>query len=143
MTLDEIQKAWATDCKISDDLGLAAIQTPMLHSKYIDELISAKLKHTKLTHEISECKAIKAKYFRGEMTKDELAERNWSQWQYKTLKADMQDVIDADPDYQKLLARESYVRTMIYTLESILGEIKNRNWTIRASLDWQRFRAGA
>lgn len=143
MTLDEIQKAWAVDCKIGDDLGQAAIQTPMLHSKYIDELITSKLKHTKVTHEIAECKARKSKYFRGEMTKEELEENGWKQWQYKTLKADIQDLIDADADYQKLLSRESYMRTIIYLLESILGEIKNRNWNIRASLDWQRFRAGS
>ena len=142
MTLNELQESWAKDCVIGDDLGSAAIQSPMLHSKYIDEVISCRMKITKVQHEIAELRAAKSKYFRGEMTKEELAERGWIQWQYRTLKADIGDLIDADVEYQKLLARESYMKTCIYFLESVLGEIKSRQWNIRAALDWARFRAG-
>lgn len=141
-TLEELKSQWKEDCVIPDDLGNAAIKSPLLHSKYLDELVNAKLKHTKITHEISELKALKGRYFRGELTKAELEEQNWAQWQYKTLKADISDLIEADTDYQKILARESYMRTIIYFLESVLSEIKNRNWSIRASIDWQKFRAG-
>lgn len=143
MTLDEMKAHWAKDCIIGDDLGSAAIQTPILHSKYIDELITAKLKLTKIQHEFAELKSVKSKYFRGEMTREELQERNWDQWQYKSLKADIENLIEADADCQKLLARESYMKTTIYFLESVLAELKNRNWSIRASIDWQKFRAGA
>jgi hypothetical protein len=142
-TLNDIQVMWSKDCKIGEDLGQASIESPMLHSKYLDELIAAKLKHTKCVAEIAEMKTLKSKYFRGEMTKDELAEKGWQQWQYKTIKADIMDHVEADPDYQKLHVRAEYMRTTIYALESILNEIKNRNWAIRANLDWQRFRSGA
>lgn len=142
-TLDEIQKMWRVDCVIGDDLGRAAIECPMLHSKYLDELINAKLKLTKITHEIAELKTIKSKYFRGEMTKEELMSRGWTQWQYKSLKADIGELIEGDADYQKIQARESYMRTTISALESIMAEIKNRNWAIKASIDWQKFRSGA
>jgi hypothetical protein len=142
-TLDELKLSWANDCVIKDDLGNAAISTPMLHAKYLDELITAKLKHTKITHEIAELKAVKGKYFRGEMTKEELTDRGWTQWQYRTLKSDIPELIDADAEYQKFMARESYMKTTIYFLESVLSEIKNRNWSIRAAIDWTKFRAGA
>jgi hypothetical protein len=143
MNLTELQEMWKSDCMISDDLGYESVRGPILHSRYIDELITAKLKHTKLTHEVAELKATKAKYFRGELSKEELDARGWKQWQYRSLKSDIPDMIDADPDYQKLMARESYMRTMIYFLESVMGEIKNRNWAIRTSMDWIKFRAGA
>lgn len=141
-TLEELKTQWANDCVISDELGEEAIRTPKLHAKYLDELINAKLKHTKLVHEFAELKALKARYFRGELTKQELESRGWEQWQYKTLKADIADLIEADSELQKINARESYIRTIIYFLESVLGEIKNRNWSIKAAIDWQRFRAG-
>ena len=143
MTLEELKLSWAKDCLIEDDLGAAAIRTPMLHSKYIDEVVTAKMKLTKLHHEIATLKADKAKYFRGEMSKEELESRGWTQWHYRTLKADMQDHLEADADLQKLYAREDYMKTVIYFLDSVINEIKSRNWSIRAAIDWVKFRAGA
>lgn len=142
MNLDELKDEWERDTKINDDLGTAAIQCSLLHSKYLNELINAKLRLTKIEHEIAEFKARKAKYFRGEMTKEELEEYGWQQWQYKSLRGDIPEMIEADTDFQKFQARQSYIKTMIYFLESVLGEIKNRNFAIKAAIDWQKFRAG-
>lgn len=142
-TLTELQADWASDCIIGDDLSAAAIKTPMLHSKYLNELITIKLKQTKIQHELAELKAAKTKYFRGEMTREELVIHGWEQWSYRTIKSDIEDLILADADVQLIMARDSYLKTVLYFLESVLVEIKNRNWTIRASLDWQKFRAGA
>ena len=143
MNLNDLQDKWAKDCVINDDLGAAAIYTPMLHSFYLNELVTAKLKLTKTQHEMAELSAAKSKYFRGEMNQQELEERGWKQWQHRTLKSDIEGMIEADAECQKILAREGYMKTMIYFLESVLGELKNRNWNIRAALDWQKWRSGA
>jgi predicted restriction endonuclease len=143
MTLDELKTQWALDCPIDDNLGNAAVGIPMLHSRYLDELVNTRLKAIKISHEISELKAAKGRYFRGEMTKSELDERGWTQWQYKSLKADIPELIEADPDFQKIQSREAYLKTVIYFLESVMGEIKNRNWAIRAAIDYRKFMAGA
>jgi Recombination, repair and ssDNA binding protein UvsY len=142
MNLDELKTIWESDCEIGEDLGQAAINCSKLHSKYINMVIDTKLRITKTEHEIAELKARKAKYFRGEMSKTELEELGWQQWHYRTLKSDIGDLIEADSDYQKIQARHAYIKTMLYFLESVLGEIKSRNFTIRASIDWQKFRAG-
>lgn len=142
MNISELQTMWEEDTNIGDDLGAAAIKCSMLHSKYLNILIDSKLRLTKIEHEIAEFKAKKSKYFRGEMGKEELEENGWPQWQYKSLKNDIPDLIEADSDYQKISARQSYIKNMIYFLESVLGEIKNRNFAIKAAIDWQRFRAG-
>jgi hypothetical protein len=140
--LDELKVMWAEDCKVPDDLGYAAVTSPLLHSKYLNELSNARLKLTKIEHDLAELKAVKSKYFRGEMTKSELDERGWVQWQYRSLKADIPDLLEADKDIQTILARLSYMKTTIYFLESVMGEIKNRYWAIRSAIDWQKFRAG-
>lgn len=142
MDIEELKKTWETDSYIGEDLGAAAIQGSSLHSKYLNILINAKLRLTKVEHEIAELKATKSKYFRGEMTKEELTEKGWKQWQYKTLKSDIGELIDADADFQKYAARQSYIKNIIYFLESVLGAIKNRNFEIRAAIDWQKWRAG-
>ncbi len=133
---------WDKDSQIPDDLGTAALQCSNLHSKYLNILIDTKLRLTKVEHEIAELKTKKAKYFRGEMTKEELEENNWQQWHYKTLKNDIPELIEADSDYQKIALRQSYIKNMVYFLESVLGEIKNRNFAIGHAINWQKFRAG-
>lgn len=142
MTIDELQSMWRVDCVIDDDLGVAAVSCPMLHSKYLDELITSKLKLTKIQHETAILETALGRYYRGEFNKDELETFGYPQWQFKTLKGDIDNCIMSNADYQKLLAREAYIKSAIYFLESVLGEIKNRNWNIRAKLDWLKFRSG-
>jgi hypothetical protein len=77
------------------------------------------------------------------MTKQELDDNGWSQWQYKTLRSEIDNLIQSDQEYQLLVTREAYIKTAIYMLESILSEIKSRSFTIKNALEWQRFRAGA
>jgi hypothetical protein len=144
MTLDEIREQWANDCHIDDlHLDKAAANSPHLHSKYLNELLSAKLKLTKLNFDLVNLKVKKAKYFRGEMTKEELQELGWEQWNYRSLKSDIEQLIEADSDVQTILARVEYIKAIIFFLESVLGEIKARSFHVKNILEWQKFRAGA
>jgi hypothetical protein len=143
MTLDEMRAEWDKDCQLNEeDLSGEALKIPMLHSKYLNELIQYKLKYTKTCMDIAQMRALKGRYFRGELTTDELKERNWAQWQYKTLRSDIPDMVDADPDVQTLIVREQYVKTILYFLESCMGEIKNRNFAIKSAIDWIKYRSG-
>ena len=143
MTIDELRDCWEKDCTLDEnDLSAEALRIPMLHSKYLNELIQYKLRHTKLQMDVAQLKAVKGRYFRGELTSEELKERGWPQWQYKTLRADIPDMIEADSDIQVLMVRDQYIKTAIYFLESCMTEIKNRNFAIKSALEWQRFRAG-
>ena len=143
MTLDELQQAWAVDCVIDEqNPDKASAKSPQLHSKYLNELISFKMKLNKIQLDMLELKNAKTKYFRGEMTREELNERGWVQWQYKTLKSEIESLLDGDSDMQKLYARESYVKTAIYFLESVIGEIRSRSFHTRVIVDFSKFRAG-
>lgn len=143
-TLDELREAWSHDCEIDqNDLGKASAISPNLHAKYLDELIQYKLRLTKIQNEMIEYRVKRSKYYRGEMTREELKEAGWEQWQYKTLKSEVDGLIDADPEFQKMSTREQYVKTVIYFLESVLSEIRSRSFTIKNIVEWQRFRAGA
>lgn len=144
MTLDELQKAWEEDCVIDDqNPDKASARSPHLHSKYINELIAYKMKLNAIQLSMIELRNVKTKYFRGEMTREELQERGWEQWQYKTLKSEIESLLDADPEIQKLFAREAYVKTAIYFLESVLGEIRTRSFHCKNIISWAQFRAGS
>ena len=144
MTLDEIREQWETDCSI-DDLhpDKASATSPSLHAKYLGELMNYRLKLTKTQFEFSQLRAKKSKYFRGEMTREELEENGWEQWQYKTLKSEIESLLDADTQTQTILARVEYLRSVIYYLESVLGEIKSRSFHVKNIITWTQFRAGA
>jgi hypothetical protein len=143
MTLDELQQAWAVDCVIDEqNPDKASAKSPQLHSKYLNELISFKMKLNKIQLDMLELKNAKTKYFRGEMTREELNERGWVQWQYKTLKSEIESLLDGDSDMQKLYAREAYVKTAIYFLESVIGEIRSRSFHCKNIITWMQFRSG-
>jgi hypothetical protein len=100
------------------------------------------MKLNKIQLDMLELKNAKTKYFRGEMTREELNERGWVQWQYKTLKSEIESLLDGDSDMQKLYAREAYVKTAIYFLESVIGEIRSRSFHCKNIITWMQFRSG-
>ena len=144
MNIEEIQQMWETDCQIDDNhLGEQATLTPKLHSKYIKELIQYKLKLTKTKSEYNMLRKTKFRYYRGEMSRDELKEFGWEQWQYnKPLKAEMDEFLSVDSDLSKIEARIEYLETGIYLLESILNQLKSRDWEIKSHIEWKKFLAG-
>jgi hypothetical protein len=143
MTIDELREQWAVDCQLNeDDLSGEALRIPMLHSKYLNELIQYKLKQTKVQMDIAQLRALKGRYFRGELTSEELKERGWDQWSYRTLKSDIEGLLEADPEIQVLVVRDQYTKTAIYFLESCMSELKNRNFAIKSAVEWIKFRAG-
>ena len=144
MNIEQIHEMWETDAEIDDNyLGEQATTTPKLHAKYVKMLVQVKLKHTKLQSDYNLARKNKFRYFRGEMSRDELKENNWDQWQgVKPLKNEMDEFLTGDSDLNSLEVKIKYLETMIYLLESILGQIKARDWQIKTAVEWKKFLAG-
>jgi hypothetical protein len=144
MTLDEMQQMWEADCQIDDNyLGENATITPKLHAKYVKLLVNTKLKHTKLQADYLLLRKNKFRYFRGELSREELSDLGWSQWQgIKPLKNEMDEFLQGDTELVTMKVKIDYLETMIYFLESVLGQIKARDWQIKTAVEWKRFLAG-
>ena len=144
MNIEQLQEEWEKDCEIDDNyLGENSTATPKLHAKYVKLLVSVKLKHTKLQSDYNLLRKNKFRYFRGEMSRDELKDNNWDQWQgVKPLKNEMDEFLTGDADLNQLEVKIKYLETMIYLLESILGQIKARDWQIKTAVEWKKFLAG-
>lgn len=144
MTLDEILEMWEKDCVIDEmHLGEASTHTAKLHAKYLRLLINVKLKKTKLDIEYNSLRKIKIRYYRGELTKSELEEYGWEQYLYnKPLKNEMDEFLKGDDDLNKIVNRSEYAETIIFAIESIMGQIKQRDWQIKNSITWKQFLAG-
>jgi hypothetical protein len=144
MTLEEMQDMWDVDSQIDDNyLGENSTATPKLHAKYVRLLVNVKLKHTKLSSDYNILRKNKFRYYRGELSRDELTDLGWLQWQgVKPLKNEMDEFLSGDTDLNTLKVKIDYLETMIYFLESVLSQIKARDWQIKTAVEWKRFLAG-
>jgi hypothetical protein len=144
MNIEQLQEEWDKDCEIDDNyLGEHATKTPKLHAKYIRFLVNVKLKHTKLQSDYNLLRKNKFRYYRGELSREELQALDWMQWQgIKPLKNEMDEFLSGDSDLNTLRVKIDYLETMIYFLESVLGQIKSRDWTIKTAVEWKKFLAG-
>jgi len=144
MKLEEMQDMWDADCQIDDNyLGEQSTATPKLHAKYVRLLVNIKLKHTKLQSDYNMLRKAKFRYYRGELSRDELETLGWVQWQgIKPLKNEMDEFLTGDTDLNTMKVKLDYLETMIYFLESVLSQIKARDWQIKTAVEWKKFLAG-
>lgn len=144
MKIEDLQNEWARDCVIDDDhLGEASTITPSLHAKWIQYLTEAKLRLAKYRTQYSTLRKNKFRYYRGELSRDQLAELGWDQWQgVKPLKNEMDEFLSGDEDLNDLNLKVEYLNTMVYFLESVMSQIKSREWQVKNGIEWKKFLVG-
>lgn len=144
MKLEDLQKMWEQDSCIDDDhLGEESTKTPNLHAKYIQYLIDNKLRLSKVKHEYNILRKNKFRYYRGELSRQELERLGWDQWQgVKPLKNEMDEFLSGDDDLNNLDIKVEYLNSIIYFLESVMSQIKSRDFQISNGIKWKQFLVG-
>ena len=144
MKLSEVQEMWTGDSKIDElNLGRESTKTPELHAKYLNILSNTKLQLRKAEADYYRLRRDKCKYFRGEMTLDELQDKGWNQYQgLKPLKHDMEDRINCDEDIIRAMDKVEYVKALLYQLEQIIRSLNSRTWDIKNAIEWTKFTNG-
>lgn len=144
MKLQEIQTAWAEDCKIDQtNLGRSAARVPELHAKYLNMMSSFRLQYRKTEVEYFRIRKLKSSYYRGEMSKQQLTELGWEQYLHaRPLKNEMDEVLNTDEDVIRLMDKMEYLKTVIYQLEQIIKSINSRTWDIKSAIEWAKFTNG-
>ena len=143
MKFEEIQKLWTSDCNIDEtELAQESVKIPQLHNKYLILYSNEKLKFKEIKFLFSGLTKRKRDYYSGRMTAEELEAADWEPFQYKLLKADVQEYIDADENViesKKLLALQE---EKVDYLEAIVRGLSNRGYLIKNAIDWKRFTEG-
>jgi len=144
MKLSDLQLMWAEDCKIDEtNLGKESARVPLLHAKYINLLSSTRLNLRKTESDYLNCRRKKYRYYRGEMSRAELEEEGWEQWQgAKPLKNEIDEFLQGDIDLILLTDKVEYYKTILYQLEQIIRSINSRTWDIKSSIEWAKFTNG-
>ena len=143
-TITEFQEMWKNDAVIDEsNLGHCSAYIPLLHAKYLEHLCQSKLQLRIATAKFLRLRRDKIKYYKGEMTRDELKERGWEQYQgIKPLKSEMNDILQMDEDCISQEDRVVYLETVVMFLESVMKSINSRTWDVKNSLEWEKLKAG-
>lgn len=144
MNTEEILKEWDEDSNVdSNHIDNESVNVPKLHAKYIRHLVQAKMQVNELQNEYSVLKKVKFRYYRGELSRDELKEHQLDQWQgTKPIKSECEQLLDGDSELSKLRFRVENLNIRISLLESILGQIKARDWQLKNIVSWKQFISG-
>lgn len=144
MNLEELKGMWERDSKISDsNLSGESLNIPQLHSKYLNMLVDAKAKLMKRKYDLNILVRLKTRYYNGELTKTELEENGWDQWQFnKPLKSEMATILDADQDIIQRKLKIEYLEVMIFFLDSVMMSLKGRSFDIKNAISWNQYLAG-
>lgn len=144
MKLSDLQQSWAEDCKIDElNLGKESARTPNLHAKYLNFLTSTRLNLRKAESEYFNLRRLKYKYYRGELTQEELTDTGWLQWQgNKPLKNEMDEFLQCDKDLIELQDKMEYFKTVLYQLEQVIRSLNSRTWDIKNCIEWNKFTSG-
>jgi hypothetical protein len=77
------------------------------------------------------------------MTKQELEDEGWNQWQgVKPLKNEMDEFLQTDKDLIELQDKVEYFKTVLYQLEQIIRSLNSRTWDIKNAVEWTKFTNG-
>jgi hypothetical protein len=143
MKFEEIQYQWTLDCEMDEtELSQESIKIPQLHNKYLIFYSNEKLKFKELKFLFAGLIKRKRDYYSGRMSVEELEAVDWEPFQFKLLKADVQEYIDADDNViesKKLLALQE---EKVNYLESIVKSLTTRGYLIKNAIDWKRFTEG-
>ncbi len=143
MRFEEIQKLWSGDCEIDEtELSQESVKIPQLHNKYLILFHDERLRLRTMKFEHSKLLKVKREYFSGRMDATELEAYDWEPFQYKLLKADVQEHIDADDDIIEGKKKLSLQEEKVEYLESVVKSLTNRGYLIKNAIDWKRFTEG-
>ncbi len=144
MRLSDLQDEWENDCNMDEfNLDKESVKSPSLHAKWIRRLSETRLKKAKAYYDLKTLRGKKFRYYRGEMSREELKENNWTQYQgTKPLKNEMEELLDSDRDVIDLKMKLEYNETIYQFLEEVMKAIRSRDWTIRNTIEWKKFVSG-
>ena len=144
MNLNELFDMVREDLEIDKtELDTESLRTPQLHNKYLVLYTQEKLKLEQFLSEKKINRKNKWLYYTGKMSEEQLRFYGWEPFDLSILKTDVDRFIEADDDIIKLGGKITLQEEIVNYLEGVIKTISNRQWNIRAALDWIKFTQGA
>jgi hypothetical protein len=143
LTLDELTSLWVNDSKIDfTEVGQESVKTGTLHAKYLKIMAIHTTKHREALRAMAKIRNLRQSYYDGSIDKETEKKYNWKPFPYKVLKGDMERFMEGDEFVQKASSLVAKHEDIIEICKSIIKELGNRSYQLKAAVDWQRLMAG-
>lgn len=144
MNINDVKEMVKSDLGIDQTaLDTESSRTPQLHNKYLVIFMDERIKLKRLENELSVLRRNKWLYYTGRMSKEELVQFNWEPFELNVLKTEANDLIDSDDEYIRISQKTDFQKEIVNYLEGVVKIVQNRQWQIRAMIDWIKFTQGA
>ena len=143
MNIDKILETWEQDTVIDHSaLDRESSKIPQLHAKYLKWLFDYKRKGKQLNNGYKQLEILKYEYFNGRLPMEKMSDLGWRPFPHKILKNDVQHYIDSDKDLLKIKDQLDTNKDIISTIDSIIGSINRRSFTIKNAIEFLKFTNG-
>jgi hypothetical protein len=144
MNMEELRLMVKSDLVMDKtELDIESMKTPQIHNKYLVMYSDEKLILGKLESDLNILKRDKWLYYTGKMSPEQLEDRGWDTFDLNILKTDIDKFLSADEDLIRLANRILFQKEKVNYLENVIKIINNRQWNIRAAIDWLKFTNGS
>jgi hypothetical protein len=132
---------WEEDADIDRvSLDKESLAIPKLHHKYLTILMDIRSRKVAFNHQLETLKKEKEIFFSGQARPEEYKEKPFD-LKLKT-KAGVEKHVNTDPDVIKLMQKIEYFDILLEGVQHIMDQIKWRNSSIKAAIDWAKFTSG-
>lgn len=144
MNHEDIINEWKQDNSVDpNNIQKEIVKTPLIHSKYLDYYLKAKTKLISAERKFGEMRGVKRRYYTGKMTREELAEYGWEQWQgLKLSNSELMMVCEEDSDMTILTQKVEYYKALVQGLDFIMKAINARTYEIKNLVEHQKYLSG-
>jgi len=141
--LDKILELWSVDSEMDKTQpGNELINISRLHHKYLTILVKHKVASKTAHFKYISMRKTRGEWYMGKLSQDDLELNCWEPSPLKILKTELNTYLDADEILITMLQRKSYHDECVSIVDSIMAQIKNRNWELRSFIDWTKFQSG-
>lgn len=141
-SLENILKAWEDIDSVIDKTEPAReiINIPKIQSKYLRWMIEASALLKSQKNALAKHKKTKYEYYNGNYNTDKefLKEKGWEPFKL-ILKSDIGTYLEADDDLIKITDKITYYEQIVKACEIIIQELKQRHWSLKSLIEWEKF----
>jgi hypothetical protein len=139
MNLETLQSKWEKDCILGDELSDESKRIPSLHSEYIKIYNEFNLLKKKSEWDLKKVKRQRWEYYTGKADPEVYIEEPF---EFKVLKGDIDRYIESDEKIYAAQLKYEYYQQISFFLESVLTQIRDRQWQIRNAIEFQKLTLG-
>jgi hypothetical protein len=144
LNAEEILAEWKSDSQIDETrLGLELTKTPILHSKYLDIYMQIRGKTINAENKFNKLKYLRKRYYRGEMTREELQQQGWDQYQgLKMNHTEFNQMTEIDPLLSEEYTKVQHWKILVQGLEYIMKQVQQRDWSVKTLIEHNKLMLG-